>query len=221
MNRCSWDSRIHRAGRLANEFPATAGILRFYAELARFQKSIYDRSPTGPLELDLPDLLDLIQRIGPPPLAEKARTSAGDPFFHRVLLQPRAEHRASGPVSAGAPARCPACGEWPQTAALRGEGDGAKRWLVCSLCSGEWEYRRVVCPNCGEEDKDCLPVYLSSSFDYVRIQACDSCRCYIKAIDLTKDGLAVPIVDDLASLPFDLWAQEAGYQKLQLNILGL
>ena len=36
---------------------------------------------------------------------------------------------------------------------------------------------------------------------YVRVEACESCRCYLKTIDLTRNGLAVPEVDDLASIP--------------------
>src|ERR1700678_2238786 len=39
---------------------------------------------------------------------------------------------------------------------LRGEGDGGKRSLICSLCATEWQYRRIKCPNCGEEDKEKL-----------------------------------------------------------------
>jgi len=40
---------------------------------------------------------------------------------------------------------------------LRGEGDGAKRSLVCSLCALEWPFRRLICVNCGEEDKENCP----------------------------------------------------------------
>src|SRR5262249_32909977 len=141
-------------------------------------------------------------------------------FFARVLLQPFMEHvssRNSAPANHGT-ARCPACGEWPQTAALRGEGEGAKRWLVCSLCSREWEFRRIVCPGCGEKDKDQLPVYSASAFEHVRVEACDSCHTYVKAVDLTKNGLAIPCVDEIASVPLDLWAEDAGYRKLQRNI---
>ena len=58
-------------------------------------------------------------------------------------------------------------------AVLRGEGDGGKRWLLCSLCATEWQYRRVICPGCGEENKDKLPIYIASEFDYVRVDACD------------------------------------------------
>jgi FdhE protein len=78
---------------------------------------------------------------------------------------------------------------------------------------------RVVCPNCGEEAFDRLPVYTAEDFPHVRIDACDTCRRYLKTIDLTKNGLAVPLVDDIASLPLDLWAGERGYRRLRRNLL--
>jgi len=37
---------------------------------------------------------------------------------------------------------------------------------------------------------------------------------------LTRTGLAIPVVDELATIPLDLWAREHGYQKLQMNLLG-
>jgi formate dehydrogenase maturation protein FdhE len=40
-------------------------------------------------------------------------------------------------------------------------------------------------------------------------------------VDLSKDGHAVPLVDELAAIPLDLWAHEKGYSKLQLNLLGM
>jgi FdhE protein len=64
-------------------------------------------------------------------------------------------------------------------------------------------------------------VYTASDFDYVRVEACDSCRGYIKAIDLTKNGLAVPVVDELATVALDVWAGEKGYIKLMPNLLAL
>jgi len=53
------------------------------------------------------------------------------------------------------------------------------------------------------------------------VEACDHCRVYLKAIDLTRNGLAVPEVDELASVALDIWAAEKGYTKLQGNLLGL
>ena len=106
-------------------------------------------------------------------------------------------------------------------AVLRGEGDGGKRSLLCSLCSVEWNFRRVLCPHCGEEDREKLPIFSAEGFDYMRIEACDSCHNYIKAVDLSRNGLAVPVVDELATVSLNLWAEEHGYTKVQLNLLGM
>jgi FdhE protein len=100
-------------------------------------------------------------------------------------------------------------------------GDGAKRSLICSLCATEWEYRRIVCPACGEEEVSKLPVYVAEELPHVRVEACDTCRHYIKTVELTKDGRAVPVVDELAAIPLSLWASEKGYTKLSPNLLGL
>jgi FdhE protein len=104
---------------------------------------------------------------------------------------------------------------------LRPLGDGAKRSLICSLCATEWEYRRIVCPACGEENVDKLPVYVAAELPHIRVEACDTCHRYIKTIDLTKDGRAVPVVDELAAIPLSLWAAEKGYEKLSSNLLGI
>ena len=66
-----------------------------------------------------------------------------------------------------------------------------------------------------------MPVYTADTQAHARIDACDTCRTYIKTIDLTKDGLAVPAVDDLATLPLDLWARERGYRRLYPNLLRI
>ena len=52
-------------------------------------------------------------------------------------------------------------------------------------------------------------------------RACDSCRYYIKTVDLTKNGHAVPVVDELATIPLNLCAQEHDYIKLRANLLGI
>ena len=144
-------------------------------------------------------------------------------FFARALLQPYAEYLASRSSQSeeGSPPTCPFCGSRPQVAVLRPEGDGGKRSLICSLCATEWTFRRVKCPNCGEEHKDKLPVFVADNIDYVRVDACDTCHSYIKSVDMTKNGRAVPVVDELATLSLNLWAQEKGYTKLEVNLLGM
>jgi len=103
-------------------------------------------------------------------------------------------------------------------------GDGGKRSLVCSLCATEWDFRRIVCPTCGEENVDKLPVFAANGVDalsYIRVEACDTCHHYLKTIDMTKNGHAVPVVDELAAIPLSLWAADKGYSKLVANLLGV
>lgn len=53
------------------------------------------------------------------------------------------------------------------------------------------------------------------------MECCDSCKTYIKTVDLTNSGRADPVVDEIASAPLDLWAREHGYAKVHPNVLGL
>jgi formate dehydrogenase accessory protein FdhE len=144
-------------------------------------------------------------------------------FLPRAFLEPYAEFRAAlmphAPMVT-TPRLCPLCGSRPLLGVLRPEGDGGKRFLLCSFCSQEWEFRRILCPTCGEEAEDKLPVYVAEETPHVRVEACDTCKFYLRTIDLTKDGHAIPLVDDLAAIPHTLWAHEQGYSRLQPNLLG-
>lgn len=247
----TWDRRIERAEDLETRYPAAAEMLRFYGRIARFQRDMaldFEKLPEVPRDLSLDParlprpvqpycgrLLRVIETEAPPVLARAAaglrRTKDWDPadpaprFLARVLVQPYAQLLASRerrePGQDAVRPECPFCGEKPVAAVLRPEGEGGKRWLVCSLCATEWEFRRLLCPSCGEEDHQKLPVYGAAEFPHVRVEACDTCRVYLKAIDMTKDGLAAPEVDELAAVPLDLWAAGRGYAKLQPNLLGL
>jgi formate dehydrogenase accessory protein FdhE len=144
-------------------------------------------------------------------------------FLARAFLQPYAEFRASTqpkPPIVGTTKICPLCGSRPLSGVLRVEGDGGKRFLLCSFCSQEWEFRRILCPTCGEETEAKLPVYIAEQLPHIRVEACDTCKFYLTTVDLTKDGHAVPLVDDLAVIPLTLWAHEHGYSRLQPNLLG-
>lgn len=248
MTASPWDVRVARAEELAESHAAARDILRFYSKIAKLQKDVYDllQSAAAPrpdvsiLLPHFPALLTLVKRVGPPPLAQSAAKlanaealwhpllagddSTGDQaFFAHALLQPYFECQASQNVVATHTVQplCPFCGEHPVVAVLRGEGDGGKRSLVCSLCATEWEFRRLLCPNCGEEKERSLPVYVADVFPHVRVEACDTCRTYIKSVDLTRNGLAVPVVDELATIALNLWASEHDYAKFETNLLGL
>jgi len=194
--------------------------------------------------------LSLVEQEGPAALAESARqisalssdswvsllnaywTEAGRSdqqvgafaqFFPRAFLQPYAELlavQAPKPPLAATSMVCPLCSSRPLLGVLRPEGDGGKRFLLCSFCSYEWDFRRILCPVCGEEQENKLPVYVAEQFPHIRVESCDTCKFYLRTIDLTKDGNAVPLVDDLAAIPLSLWAHEHGYSRLQPNLLG-
>jgi formate dehydrogenase maturation protein FdhE len=159
-------------------------------------------------------------RGNPPDAGEK------DPLEQFLLLgflQPYGELLAASQPDSGLPTSsrdCPRCGFAPVVGVLRPEGDGGKRRLLCSFCLQEWDTRRIYCVACGEEDEKKLPLYVAEQFPHIRVEACDTCGCYVRTIDLTKNGNAVPLVDDLAAIPLTLWAQEHGYTRLTNNLLG-
>lgn len=155
--------------------------------------------------------------------SKPGETTPQEQLLAWIFLQPYAEYLANQrePISVdGTPWTCPLCGGKPIVGVLRREGDGAKKSLICMLCAHEWTFRRVYCPACGEEREPQMAYYSAPEIAHVRVDVCDTCHTYLKSIDLTKLGLAVPVVDELATIPLDLWAREHGYEKLQINLLG-
>ena len=196
-----------------------------------------------------PDFLRLIEQNAPPQLQVVARELHGaseatraellnevwsgsdatqtvgiHQFPTRAFLQPYAEFvrvRSGIKWEGYTHALCPFCSRKPGIGVLRQLGDGGSRSLICSFCLAEWQFRRIVCPNCAEENPDKLPVFTAGELPNVRVECCDTCKSYMKTIDLTKNGLAEPVVDEIAAIPLDLWAQERGYTKLQPNLLQM
>jgi FdhE protein len=154
--------------------------------------------------------------------SEHPPSAGADDFFTRTCLQPLAENlQLQLPDSSYTGGHlCPACGGLPQMAVLRPEGDAAGRWLFCSFCLREWAFRRLICPWCHEEDKEKLPRFSSADWPSVHVEACDTCLRYLKAIDMTVDGFAVPLVDEAGFAVLDVWAADRGYTKIVPNLIG-
>jgi FdhE protein len=197
----------------------------------------------------MPILLRAVEANGPATLAEEARTllraddveidrllleqwraPADTRFFAKAFLQPYTRWLAeSGGRLVGRDFerrenRCPFCGGKPQVSLLRvkeASAESGGRDLVCAACLTEWPFRRVVCAQCGEERPARLGYFHTPEYEHVRVEACDTCKHYIKGVDLTRLGLAVPLVDEVAAAPLDVWAQEHGYTKIELNLVGL
>jgi len=185
---------------------------------------------------------------GPPPLAEQARSLMSAPdavdemlleywnspsdtqFFAKVILQPYMRWLAESgghPFNKGgenSERRCPFCGGMPQVSFLKiqeATSESGNRDLVCASCTINWSFRRVACAYCGEEQPTKLCYFHTPAYDHIRVEACDTCKRYIKGVDLTRLGFAVPLVDEVAAAALDVWSQEHGYTKIELNLVGL
>ncbi len=225
-----------------------AQLLRAQAEIYESFRSRKNWLPSGDLETDLPVirssmmvLLDTVALHGPTSLTaepdsiiedllEYWRNPSDTQFFAKSILQPYARWLAEtqttpiGRDLAGSERTCPFCGGRPQLSFLQSKestAESGNRDLLCSTCLSSWQFRRVVCANCGEERPAKLGYFHSPEFDHIRIEACDSCKHYLKGIDLTRLGLAVPLVDEIYGAPLDLWAREHGYTKIELNLVGV
>ena len=151
-------------------------------------------------------------------------------FFEKAFLQPylrwlaESDGRPVGRDISASERRCPFCGGNPQVSFLQNKeitAESGNRDLICATCLSSWEFRRVVCANCGEERPAKLGYFHSPEFDHVRIEACDTCKHYIKGVDLTRLGFAAPLVDENDAAALDLWAREHGYTKIELNLVGV
>jgi len=189
----------------------------------------------------LPDPLATAARLleAPELRAETTRawladTALVDPrlgFWIGVAAQPVVELAAAG-VRAPAThrwtaARCPVCGAAPQVSVIAEESGefmaGSPRSLICGRCASRWGYPRAVCVACGEEDSRRIGGFTAEGWPAIRVEACDTCRAYIKTFDLRQPGARdiVPLVDDIASAALDLWAADQGLQRPVRSLAGV
>ena len=247
----SFEQRGARAALLASSADTAREPLEFASRLCVAQAAItLPKSLTGRLSedvgsLSLQPILRVAAEYGPEELAiegdkrlhddtETARTrllvywngDRQDDFLSRAMLQPYAEGlRAQNivPDRVHAPGHCPFCGgaAWISARKPAQDADSGFRFLSCSLCALEWQFNRICCPSCDEQDPAKLPVFQSDAYPLVRIETCETCHRYLKSIDLTKDGRPVPIIDDLLSIAMDLWAIDEGYTRIEAGLAGL
>jgi FdhE protein len=130
----------------------------------------------------------------------------------RPFLRARAQPLASL-VNDGAWYRgyCPLCGGEPDFAAL--ERQGGRRRLLCSRCDSLWTFLRVGCPFCENADAAQLGHYPGDEGPY-RLNVCESCRRYIKTIDLREAaGERLLEAERVLTVGMDLAAEKAGYRR--------
>src|SRR5262249_8899879 len=141
-------------------------------------------------------------------------------YVSRALLRPYVEalwNLSIRPERPHPQGRCEFCGgaPWMSLRRAAAEGGGAARFLSCPLRGREQPFPRVRCPSCAEADPGKLPAYRSEEYANARVEACETCKRYVKSIDLSIDARPVPEVDDLLSIGMDLWAMEKGYERVE------
>ena len=106
---------------------------------------------------------------------------------------------------------CPICSREPKIGELK-EEEG-RRYLFCSQCGFEWNYKRVKCPFCGNEDQQSLAYFTIEGEEQYRVDVCNECNRYMKIVDTRKSDKQSNLdVEDIATLHLDILADEEGYE---------
>ena len=125
----------------------------------------------------------------------------------------------SGVAPSEVPGVCPCCGFQPVAGIVRTGGEvPGLRYLHCGLCNTEWNLVRVTCAAC-RGNNGVAYYHIEGTDGSVRAETCDACKSYLKIVYQEKSPAADPIADDLATLALDLMVQEAGYDRVGLNLL--
>jgi len=155
-----------------------------------------------------------------PPVERYLARAASAPVLE--ALGPAAREACRHP---GGDAGCPRCGGLPQVSYLSESPEAlvsGPRMLLCARCAEIWVHPRMTCVGCGEQTTAKLPIFADADrFPHLRADGCESCRRYVITVDLRKDAEAVPVVDELAALPLDLYVQERGFAKITPNLMAI
>lgn len=108
---------------------------------------------------------------------------------------------------------CFVCGAIATLAEL--QGNDQFRHLRCGRCGADWEYRRLVCIYCQNENPKTLgKLFADNQSQQMRAQVCDNCRGYLKVINAFSPNPPEMIsVQELATLHLDFIAQKNGYVR--------
>ncbi len=109
---------------------------------------------------------------------------------------------------------CPVCGGPPVAARVRAVN--RLRDVVCGVCGSEWNVPRVRCVSC---ETSAGPEYFEVEAEPgAKVEACPTCRSYLKLFDEERRPGAEPAADDAATLALDLLLAEEGFHRAGPNL---
>lgn len=105
---------------------------------------------------------------------------------------------------------CPVCGSLPTLAQLA-PGGQQPRLLACGCCHSTWQYRRIGCPFCENEDPTQLAIFTIEQEPLFRLDTCHECNGYLKTY-LGESDVDL-YLSDWASLHLDVVAKQQGLER--------
>ena len=106
---------------------------------------------------------------------------------------------------------CPFCGGFPGMAEIREEG---KKFIHCPICSTPWEYPRMQCPFCDNNNPEKLTYFQVEEEPGYRVDLCQECKTYLKTVvSREREDPLDWEVEDYLTLHLDFLAQEEGYRR--------
>ncbi len=108
---------------------------------------------------------------------------------------------------------CYVCGAAATLGELQ-DNDQVKH-LRCGSCGADWQFPRLQCVYCGNEDhKTQRFMYAESHRERMHIEGCDACKGYLKVIAaFTPTPPEMLPAEDLATLHLDYIAKQHGYMR--------
>jgi len=123
-------------------------------------------------------------------------------------------------LAAGVPwnnGACYVCGAQATLAEL--QDNNQSKHLRCGACGADWEFPRLQCMYCRNEDHTGLRyLYSDKDNERLRLEVCDRCHGYLKVISsFAPTDPEMLVVEDLASLHLDYLARERGYSRVSVQ----
>ncbi|MCK4413491.1 MAG: formate dehydrogenase accessory protein FdhE [Candidatus Eisenbacteria sp.] len=135
------------------------------------------------------------------------------PFLHLLARDLRDHPVLQADGERALAAGCPACGGAARLG--RYYGDEGHRSLWCDLCDLEWSFPRITCPFCLNQDHEQLGFLAVEDTRGVRIDVCESCHGYLRAVDQRETGVEAAVdflCEDVGTASLSVAAEREGYR---------
>lgn len=141
--------------------------------------------------------------------------------FLSIISRPffRSMNRAAGRDNAfWDRGRCPVCGSVPCLSVIEKE---SQRRYFCSFCGCRGFYRRIGCPQCGNDKARDITIISLEGEEGMRADTCEKCMSYCKTFESPMMADHSPDALDIVSISLDIVVQQKGFFRHSPNPLGI